>query len=62
MQRACPGTDLHLGLAVDLEIVQSILGHRRAGLVGVFHESDVSLGRDETDFDEVGVSGGARAA
>jgi hypothetical protein len=61
-KRACPGTDLHLGLAVDLEIVQSILGHRRTGLIGVFHESNVSLGRDKTDFDEVGVSGGTVAA
>lgn len=50
------GTCLHLGFSVDLEIVQSLLGHSGAGFVCILHESDVFLCRNKTDFQQVRVS------
>lgn len=52
---------LHLGLSVDLEIMQRFLGDDGRVFVGVFDKGDVSARRDESDFEEVGVSERERA-
>ena len=47
--------DLHLGLAVNLEVMQRLLGHDRSQLVRILDKRNVLFGRDRPDLDETGV-------
>lgn len=48
--------DLHLGLAVNLEIMQRLFRHNRRGLVCILDKGDILLGGDGTDLDQAGIA------
>lgn len=44
--------DLHLGLSIDLEIMQHILSDSRSGFIGIFDKGDIFLCGDSTNLDK----------